>query len=361
MGIVEEIIGVVLAFLILIDIFLLILYARANRTIYTTALSHGMWKGLVWVSKFFGRGQELFLSFSGPAILMTVLLSWSLLMALAAALIIHPNLGMGVQATQGETPRDFITALYVGGTSLAFTGVSDFSPKDSFFRLFFLLTSIIGVSLVSLNVTFLMELYSDLKERNALGLKVHILSSETGDAAEVIAHLGPQGSFDGGYNNIVDWAAETATVKESHHFYPMLFFFRFREPFYSVSRTTLTSLDTVSLIKSALDNEEFGWLKESAAVNDLWIASMKELQTLAKDFLPHENLKAPPDKKTQERWRKRYQQGVKRMEAAGIKTVKDGEEDYISLRKQWDRHITLLAPKFAYDMNEIDTALAKVK
>jgi hypothetical protein len=31
------------------------------------------------------------------------------------------------------------------------------------------------------------------------------------------------------------------------------------------------------------------------------------------------------------------------------------------LRKQWDRHITLLAPKFAYEMDEIDTALAKVK
>jgi hypothetical protein len=206
-----------------------------------------------------------------------------------------------------------------------------------------------------------MELYSDLKERNALGLKVHILSSETGDAAEVIAHLGPQGQFDGGHNNIVEWSAETATIKESHHFYPILFFFRFREPFYSVSRTALTSLDTVSLIKSALDDQEYGWLKESAAVNDLWIASMKQLQTLAKDFLPNEDLDKPPDKKTRVRWRKRYDEAVERLNAAGIKTTADGGEDYISLRKQWNGHIYKLAPKFAYDMDEIDTALAKVK
>jgi hypothetical protein len=309
---------------------------------------------------FCGAGWS-FLSFSGPVILVTVLLSWSLLLALAAALIIHPNLGTGIQATQGETPTDFITALYVGGTSLAFTGVSDFSPQNSVFRMFFLITSIIGVSLASLNVTFLMELYSDLKERNALGLKVHILSSETGDAAEVIAHLGPQGQFDGGHNNIVEWSAETATIKESHHFYPILFFFRFREPFYSVSRTALTSLDTVSLIKSALDDQEYGWLKESAAVNDLWIASMKQLQTLAKDFLPNEDLDKPPDKKTRVRWRKRYDEAVERLNAAGIKTTADGGEDYISLRKQWNGHIYKLAPKFAYDMDEIDTALAKVK
>lgn len=36
-------------------------------------------------------------------------------------------------------------------------------------------------------------------------------------------------------------------------------------------------------------------------------------------------------------------------------------EEYISLRTQWDRYITLLTPQFAYDMDEIDTALAKVK
>jgi hypothetical protein len=360
MGVIEEIIGMILGLLILLDIFLLILYARANRTVYTTALSHFLWRVSVGMSKFLGRWRELFLTLSGPLILMTILLSWSLLLALAAGLIIHPNLGTGVQAAQGETPTDFITALYIGGTSLAFTGVSDFSPEDGFFRMFFLITSIIGISLVSLNVTFLMELYSDLKERNTLGLKVHLLSAETGDAAEVVAHLGPHGQFDGGYNNIVEWSAETASVRESHHFYHILFFFRFQEPYYSVSRTALTALDTVSLIKSALDNNEYGWLKESAAVDDLWRGTMKELQTLAKDFIPNEDIDAPPDQQTRERWCRRYEQGVERLKAAGIKTTKDGVEDYISLRKQWDRHIYLLAPKFAYDLNEIDTVLAKV-
>ena len=361
MGLLEEIIGAILGIAILLDIFLLILYARANKTIISTELSHVIWRLFVWSSKALGRWRETFLTLSGPTILVVVLGSWALLLSLAAALIIHPNLGTGIKTNHGETPTDFITALYVGGSSLSFIGASDFTPQDSFFRLFYLLTSLIGVLLASLIVTYLMELYSDLKERNALGLKVHLLSAETGDAAEVIARLGPHGQFEGGYNNMVEWAAETANVKESHHFYHMLFYFRFREPYYSVSRTSLTSLDTVSLIKSALDNEEYGWVKESAAVDDLWRGAMKELQTLAQDFLPNEDLDAPPDQQTCDRWRRRYDEGVERIKAAGIKTTNDGAEDYISLRKQWDRHITLLAPKFAYDMNEIDTALAKVK
>jgi hypothetical protein len=220
---------------------------------------------------------------------------------------------------------------------------------------------LIGLTLASLITSYLLQLYENLRERNTLGLKVNIISAETGDAAEVIAHLGPQGKFENGYNNIVDWSAETAMVKESHHFYPMLFFFRFREPYYSVSRTTLTSLDTVSLIKSALDNEEYGWLKESAAVDDLWRASMRELQTLAQDFLSGQDFEQPLDPPTVERWRRRYDQAVERLKAAQIKTSQDGVQDYISLRKQWHRMVYMLAPKFAFKMEEIDTALAKVK
>jgi hypothetical protein len=115
------------------------------------------------------------------------------------------------------------------------------------------------------------------------------------------------------------------------------------------------------LIKSALDNEEYGWLKESAAVMDLWRGTMKELQTLAKDLIPDEDVNVPPDHQTIELWRRRYEKAIERFNAAKIKTSQDGVEDYISLRKQWDRYITSIAPKFAYEMDEIDTALAKVK
>src|ERR1043166_4380273 len=335
MGVLEETIGFILGFVVLLDVFLLILYARANKTIISTEISQAVWHMMVSVSKFFGRWQELFLTLSGPLILVMVLGSWAILLSVATALIIHPNLGTGVVATQGNTPTDFITALYVGGSSLSFIGASDFVPQDWFFHLFYLLTSLIGLSLASLIITYLMQLYEHLRDRNTLGLKVHLMSSETGDAAEVVCHLGPHGQFENGYNNIVDWSAETAKVRESHHFYPMLFFFRFREPYYSISRTALTSLDTVSLIKSALNNDEYGWLKESAAVEDLWQATMKELQILAQEFLPGEDLDAPPDERTRQRWGKRYEEAVRRLKAADIKTTRDGTEDYISLRKQW--------------------------
>ncbi len=197
MGVVEESIGVILGMIILADIFLQILYARANRTILSTPLANFLWRTLVKISKPLGHHkQEIFLSFTGPIILILILLSWSFLLGLAVALIIHPNLGNGIKTTQGPTPTDFITALYVGGNSLQFIGTSDFVPKDSFFRIFDWFTSLLGVSLVSLNVTYLMQLYTSLQARNALGLKVHLRTQGTGDAAIAVAGLvQEQGTF----------------------------------------------------------------------------------------------------------------------------------------------------------------------
>ena len=47
MGVLEETIGFVLGFVILLDIFLLILYARANKTIISTEISHFTWRLMV--------------------------------------------------------------------------------------------------------------------------------------------------------------------------------------------------------------------------------------------------------------------------------------------------------------------------
>ena len=357
----EPILGVILGILVLLDIFLLVLHARADTGTISRLISYPVWRGFVGMSHLFGKRKGSFLSFTGPIILVLIIASWFLLLTLAVALIIHPSLGTQIRATEGETPTDFITALYVSGHSLDFVGGSEFAPETPGFRFFFLMTSIIGVAMVPLIITYLLEVYGSLRLRNSLGLEVQLHSAETGDAAEVVAATGPHGRFDAGYPVLTQWAEKATEVKEHHHFHPILFYFRFREPHYSVSRTSLVTLDTVSLIKSALDHTEYGWLQESAAVEQLWRSTLMELKTLIQSFLPHADVNTSPDVQTRAYWRRRYATAVERLQRAGIKTAASGVEDYITLRTQWDHYITLLAPKFAFHLDEVDTALAKVK
>jgi len=276
-----------------------------------------------------------------------LVLTWSVLLAVGAGLIIHPELGTGVRASSGETPTDFITAVYVGGSSLSIVGASDFAPHTAAMKVMFLFNSVVGTSVISLTLTYLMQIYAALRERNALGLKLHAMF--------------PDGELSGGYNNLSELAGEMAEAKEGHHFYPVLFYFRFREPYYSVSRTTLLALDTVSLIKSALADDKAGWVKKSASVQQLWSGSLMLVSTLDETFLDQ----APEgggDAITAEPWRARYFAALRRLRQAGLPLVADeatGAELYVTLRGRWDPLIAALAPAMGYSMDEIDPARSR--
>ena len=355
----EQAAGTLVMTLVLLDVFLTVLYARTGTGILSTRVTKLTRRFFHLASKPFGSYRGTVMSFCGPVVLVLLVAIWDFGLTLGAALVIHPALGSSVADSSGATPTDFMTALQAGGNSTSIVGSGDLSPQTGAFRLFYLFASLTGTAIVSLTLTYLMQVYSALRSRNSTALNFHLATAETGDAAELVAGLGPQGKFDGGYSNLSEMAVKATEAKESHHFYPVLANFRFSEPQYSVSRFTLVALDSVTLIKSALDDRKYEWLKESAAVAHLWRACMLLLTNLAENFTPGETGKLQPDERTRERWRRRYQAALQRFKQAGIETVEDeaaGFETYVSLRAEWDDSIATLAPLLAYEMEEIDPA-----
>lgn len=357
----EQFIGALLILLILLDVFLTVLYARAGIGILSNLVAKMTWRFFRRLSKLFGSYQGIVLSLCGPAILVLLIAVWTFVLTLGAALVIHPSLGTSVTVLSGETPTDFVTALFAGGSSLAVVGASEFTPTTGGFQLFYIFTSLLGVSITSLTLAYLLQVYNALQRRNGIALSLHLGTGETGDAADLVAGLGPEGKFDGGYSNLTDLATEMAHVKESHHFYAVLFFFRFNESYYSISQSTLVALDTVTLIKSALDDKKYAWLKESLSTTQLWRASMMLLETMEDTFLSDElsDEQKQPDKQMLENWRRRYTAALKRLRQANIETVADeaaGFNTYAALRAEWDGYIRMLAPKMGYEMKDVDAA-----
>src|SRR3954452_2030043 len=265
-GWLEQVMGALLVLLVLADLVLTVLYARAGTGIVGVRLARATWAAFRAVAGALGpRGGDV-LAFCGPAILVLLVAAWALALTLGAALVMHPLLGTAITAQSGETPTDFVAAMYAGGSSMAIVGSSDFAPQTGWARILYLFNSLVGMSVVSLTLTYVMQVYAALQRRNALGLKLHLITAETGDAAELVARLGPRGQFSAGYSDVAELGSGMAQTKEAHHFYPLLFYFRFRQPFYSVSRSAFLALDAVTLIRSALDDQRHGWLKESAAV-----------------------------------------------------------------------------------------------
>jgi hypothetical protein len=168
-------------------------------------------------------------------------------------------------------------------------GASDYRPTTDAYRLVYLANSLVGMSVTSLVLTYVMQVYGALRERNALGLQLHLLSGETSDAGEMLARLGPCGQISAGYSHLVALGGAMGAMKEAHHFYPVLFYFRFRQPYYSVSAQAHLVLDAVSLIRSTLADENASWLKEAAAVEALWRVARMLVVTLETAFLASVN------------------------------------------------------------------------
>ena len=353
----EQASGVLVMGLVLADIFLTVLYARIGTGLIADRVAHLTWAIFRSAADAFGPKRGAVLSFCGPVILIVYVLLWALGLTLGAGLIIHPALGTAVRASSGETPADFITALYAGGSSMAIVGASDFKPITAGYRGLYLVNSLVGMSVTSLVLTYVMQVYSALRQRNALGLKLHLLTGESVDAAEFLARLGPEGQFSSGYTHLADLASSMSEMKEAHHFYPVLFYFRFRQSFYSVSAQAFIALDTVSLIRSGIGGRQAAWLKEAAAVDAIWRVAMLLVVTLETTFLPADlPMTADVGSAESEAWRTRFAEAVRRLSSAGIEAIPDGTgaETYLALRARWQPHIARLAPMMAYRIDELE-------
>ena len=209
---------------------------------------------------------------------------WALGLTVGAALVIRPELGVAIKPSNGGTPTDLITALLVAGNSLSIVGGGDYAPHTAGTRILFLVNSLIGASVLSLVLSYLVQVYSALRERNTLALTIHLMTAGTGDAAEMLARLGLDEGCGDATSELSNLARALAATKEAHHFYPLLFYFRFEDPLYSVSRFSFVVLDLVTLIGTALDQRRFGSLARSAPVTSLQQCALLLLATLDRNF-----------------------------------------------------------------------------
>ena len=352
-------------FCLVVDIFLTVLYARMGTTLLSGYVCRTTWRAFRLAATPFPSRRGAILSFCGPAMMLILVGFWAIGLTVGAALIFYPALGTAIQSGDGQrVPHDFVTALYAAANSLSIVGGGSYSARTTAFKLIHMINSLVGLCGISLTLTYVMQVYSALRSRNAAALRAYLATCETGDAAEFVAGLGPNGDFNNATSRLSNMADGIADVKETHHFYEMLVYFRFPEPYYAVTSLVGISLDTVSLIKSALDDERFATLKQSAAVQDLWHASQRLLGVMADGLLTDGRCSpadavSPPDATTRERWLRGYRAAVLRLKDAGIPTRPDEESGfgiYAALRSQWEPDASRVAQAMLYDPAELGSA-----
>lgn len=354
----QQIGGILIVLLILLDVFLTVLYARMGSGLLSPRLARTVWHVFRGLARTFPRSCGRIASFCGPVILVLLVFVWTAGLTLGNALLFHPVLGSAIKSSSGKTPTDFVSAFYAGGSSISIVGSGGFSPQVSRYRLIYLFNSIVGLSVTSLTLTYVMQIYTQLQQRNTFSLKVYLATGRTGDAAVLVAGLAPGGEWGHSTSLLWELAAEICATKEAHHFYPVLFYMRFPEHYYSMSFAALVLLDTVTLIRCAL-SEQYASVKKLRALDQIWDGSLLLLTSLEKTFL----FEGPPSSQQPRLedialWDRRLDRAMDQLGAAGLETSEssDARIKYTELRSQWNGHIQRLAPSMLYSIQQIDAA-----
>ena len=212
-----------------------------------------------------------------------------------------------------------------------------------------MLNSLIGASVLSLVLSYLVQVYSGLRERNALALTIDLMTGGTGDAAEMLARLGPDGDFSDATSELGNLVRPLAMIKEAHHFYPMLFYFRFKEPIYSVSRISFILLDLTTLIDTTLDEHRDKTLVRSAPVESLRRGAQLLIETLDRNFPTRHETQAG----SAANYKESYADAVETLRRAGVLT-RPNAEGYADQRSRWEPLVRRIAPALGYGIDEID-------
>jgi hypothetical protein len=349
---VEQILGAALILLFLADVFLAVLYARAGKGLLALHWNRAIWALLRGTAKLLGKRRGVVLSFAGPLIVVSLIGFWAIGVTVGAALVLQPELGTAIRPGSGKTPSDFVTALLVAGNSLSIVGGGDYSPHTTATRLLFLMNSLIGASVLSLVLSYLVQVYSALRERNALALTVDLMTDGTGDAAVMLARLMPGGDPSYASSELGNLVRPLAATKEAHHFYPLLFYFRFEEPLYAVSRFSYVLLDLTTLIDTALDRHRYGDLIASAPVASLRRGARLLLETLDSNFPTVADRAEDPAETL--RIRQSYAAATETLASAGIAVQPDRVEGYLTARREWEPLARRVAPTLGYARSDVE-------
>jgi hypothetical protein len=185
-------------------------------------------------------------------------------------------------------------------------------------------------------------------------LSLHHRTADTADSAELLARLAAGNDTNSLQRDIADIAKDLMNLLELNNSYPLLLYFRYRQTYYALPRITYLAIDTASLIKSALDADQYSSVANSSGIAGLWCGSLHLLQEL--DQAIEAKVRASPPELDQRLWQEHYYQALAILNKNGIKTTDTpelGVKSYLSMRQAWAPRLAKLVKYMAYNPSQI--------
>jgi hypothetical protein len=254
MRILTAIFGIVLILLVAQDAFeTIILPRRVARRFRLTHLFIRVirtgWKSLGHLIRADAR-REFFLSYLGPLSLLALIGFWAVLFVFGFGLLLW---GLALPLNAPEKTINFITYLYLSGTTFFTLGLGDVTPVPGVGRFLVVCEVALGFGFLALVISYVPIIYQAFSRRE---LRISLLDARAGSpatAAEILRRNHAGKNVEELRTLLHEWEVWCADILESHLSYPILTYYRSQHDQQSWVEALTVILDTCALILTGIE------------------------------------------------------------------------------------------------------------
>src|SRR3989442_10343802 len=254
MRILTAIFGIVLILLVAQDAFeTIILPRRVARRFRLTRLFIRVirtgWKSLGLLIRADSR-REFFLSYLGPLSLLALIGFWAVLFVFGFGLLLW---GLALPLNAPEKTINFITYLYLSGTTFFTLGLGDVTPVPGVGRFLLVCEVALGFGFLALVISYVPIIYQAFSRRE---LRISLLDARAGSPAtapEILPRNHAGKNVEELRTLLHEWEVWCADILESHLSYPILTYYRSQHDQQSWVEALTVILDTCALILTSLE------------------------------------------------------------------------------------------------------------
>lgn len=209
--------GALLLLLLATDVFQTAFHAEGRGGPIHRKQNRLIWNAVRWAATVGGRTRPQLLSIGGPVIAIATIATWSILLLAGFSLIYLPYV-LDFHFSPGQPGSAIVEAFYYSGIIAATVGQGDVVAPGSTLRMLTILEAVSGYALVTVAVTYVLAVYRELIDSQALA-----------SAMEARLPWGPE-TNEAGVDLDPEWARSITLrlshVLEAHYNYPILHYFR---------------------------------------------------------------------------------------------------------------------------------------
>lgn len=221
--------GITLVVIVLADIWFMTLHPDSDGPL-SSRMRRFIWRLLIALAARHHGMRRSFLAMAGPVMLAVNFVFWLSFYMLGFALIYWPFMD-GFSAKQELLPLSFVDALYYSAITGTVLGYGDITPVQTFPKVMSFVQSGLGFAIVTLAVTYLINVLSSISERDALAVSLSEKTFNTQQGRRyIIRYMATEGARML-LRRLKDLTEQFELLQEKMHHFPFIdLYYRSKEP-----------------------------------------------------------------------------------------------------------------------------------